>query len=149
MTTDDDRVLTFTDWCQLNSFSLSTGQRLIASGQGPVFVQLSARRKGVTVAENRRWQKSRVIETREGVFVERVQCDLFSLTYDFTSRHGVLHMQEFNCCDMTGCIELFYGIDPDVQYISTMAADQPDTGYFRKEGNWEATVPARKRGGAQ
>lgn len=58
----DDSVLTFAEWCQLNSFSLSTGQRLIASGQGPVFVQLSARRKGVTVAENRRWQASRQIE---------------------------------------------------------------------------------------
>jgi hypothetical protein len=59
---DDDRMLTFAEWCQLNSFSLSTGQRLIASGQGPVFVQLSARRKGVTVAENRRWRASRQIE---------------------------------------------------------------------------------------
>jgi hypothetical protein len=59
---DDDRMLTFFEWCELNSFSLSTGQRLIASGQGPVFVQLSARRKGVTVGENRRWQNSRLIE---------------------------------------------------------------------------------------
>ena len=60
---DDDRILTFGEWCQLNSFSPSTGQRLIASGEGPVFVQLSARRKGVTVAENRRWRQSRLIET--------------------------------------------------------------------------------------
>jgi predicted DNA-binding transcriptional regulator AlpA len=60
---DDDRMLTFIEWCQLNSFSLSTGQRLISSGQGPAFVKLSARRKGVTVGENRRWQTSRLIET--------------------------------------------------------------------------------------
>jgi hypothetical protein len=60
---DDDRMLTFGEWCELNSFSPSTGQRLIASGQGPVFVQLSARRKGVTVGENRRWQRAREIET--------------------------------------------------------------------------------------
>lgn len=60
---DDDRMLTFIEWCQLNSFSLSTGQRLITSGQGPVFVQLSARRKGVTVGENRRWQMSRTVST--------------------------------------------------------------------------------------
>jgi hypothetical protein len=59
---DDDRMLTFDEWCQLNSFSASTGQRLIASGQGPVFVRLSARRKGVTVGENRRWQRARSIE---------------------------------------------------------------------------------------
>jgi hypothetical protein len=59
---DDDRMLTFGEWCQLNGFSPSTGQRLIAGGQGPVFVQLSARRKGVTVGENRRWQTSRLIK---------------------------------------------------------------------------------------
>lgn len=58
---DDDRVMTFAEWCLLNSFSQSTGQRLIASGHGPVFTQLSARRKGVTVGENRRWRKARDI----------------------------------------------------------------------------------------
>ena len=60
---DDDRVLTFIEWCQLNSFSISTGQRLVAAGEGPVFVQLSARRKGVTVGENRRWRRAREIAT--------------------------------------------------------------------------------------
>lgn len=59
---DDDRMLTFIEWCQLNSFSPSTGRRLILDGQGPVFVRLSARRKGVTVGENRRWQAARMIE---------------------------------------------------------------------------------------
>lgn len=60
---DDDRVMSFDDWCKLNCFSRSTGQRLIADGKGPRFIQLSERRKGVTVGENRRWQKSRFIET--------------------------------------------------------------------------------------
>ncbi|MBR0936699.1 transcriptional regulator [Bradyrhizobium jicamae] len=60
---DDDRIMTFGEWCELNSFSASTGQRLIANGRGPRFIQLSARRKGVTVGENRRWQASRLIET--------------------------------------------------------------------------------------
>jgi hypothetical protein len=61
-TVDDDKVLSFGDWCALNGFSESTGQRLIASGQGPRFIQLSAKRRGVTVGENRRWQQSRLIE---------------------------------------------------------------------------------------
>ena len=60
---DDDRVMSFDDWCNLNGFSRSTGQRIVASGKGPRFIQLSAKRKGVTVGENRRWQQSRVIET--------------------------------------------------------------------------------------
>jgi predicted DNA-binding transcriptional regulator AlpA len=59
---DDDRVMSFEDWCQLNGFSRSTGQRIVAGGEGPKFVQLSVRRKGVTVGENRRWQMSRLIE---------------------------------------------------------------------------------------
>jgi hypothetical protein len=58
----DDCVMTFDEWCGLNGFSRSTGQRIVASGSGPTFVRLSARRKGVTVAENRRWQASRLIE---------------------------------------------------------------------------------------
>jgi hypothetical protein len=60
---DDDRVMSFDDWCKLNGFSRSTGQRLIASGNGPQFIQLSEKRKGVTVGENRRWQQSRIIES--------------------------------------------------------------------------------------
>jgi predicted DNA-binding transcriptional regulator AlpA len=60
---DDDRVLTFDEWCGLNGFSRSTGQRIRTSGEGPRFVQLSARRIGVIVSENRRWQKSRLIDT--------------------------------------------------------------------------------------
>jgi predicted DNA-binding transcriptional regulator AlpA len=60
---DDDRVMSFDDWCNLNGFSRSTGQRIVASGKGPRFIQLSAKRKGVTIGENRQWQQSRVIET--------------------------------------------------------------------------------------
>jgi predicted DNA-binding transcriptional regulator AlpA len=60
---EDDRVLSLDDWCELNGFSRSTGQRIIAAGNGPNFIKLSERRKGVTVGENRRWQAARLIET--------------------------------------------------------------------------------------
>jgi hypothetical protein len=43
--------------------SRSTGQRVIAAGKGPTLIKLSERRQGVPVAENRRWQASRLIET--------------------------------------------------------------------------------------
>jgi hypothetical protein len=58
---DDDRVMSFDDWCNLNGFSRSTGQRIVAGGNGPRFIQLSEKRKGVTIGENRRWQQSRLI----------------------------------------------------------------------------------------
>jgi hypothetical protein len=56
---DDDRVMTFRTWCEVNDFSEATGRRLRKSGQGPAFVRLSDRRIGVTVRNNRLWQAAR------------------------------------------------------------------------------------------
>jgi predicted site-specific integrase-resolvase len=56
---DDMRVLSIAQWCRLNGFSFDTGKRLIKRGQGPVITQISDRRIGVTVANNRAWQRSR------------------------------------------------------------------------------------------
>ena len=55
----DDRCLTFREWCQLNAIGERTGRRLLASGNGPVVTQLSEKRIGITVGNNRRWQESR------------------------------------------------------------------------------------------
>jgi len=38
---DDDRVLTFNEWCALNGIGKRTGRRIIRSGNGPVVTQLS------------------------------------------------------------------------------------------------------------
>jgi hypothetical protein len=56
---DDHRVLSFRQWCELNNFSPATGRRIINAGNGPVITQLSARRIGITVANNAAWQASR------------------------------------------------------------------------------------------
>jgi predicted DNA-binding transcriptional regulator AlpA len=53
---NDDRVLTFKEWCALNGISRNTGRRIFGSGAGPEIVQLSPRRIGITVRANRRWQ---------------------------------------------------------------------------------------------
>src|SRR5262245_59476951 len=55
----DSQVLTFFEWCQLNRFSERTGRRVLNSGSGPVVTQLSERRIGITVANNRAWQASK------------------------------------------------------------------------------------------
>jgi hypothetical protein len=55
---NDNRVLTFLQWCTLNGFSAATGRRIIKSGKGPVITQLSERRIGITVGNNRKWQAS-------------------------------------------------------------------------------------------
>jgi hypothetical protein len=56
---DDHCVLSFREWCALNGISARTGRRILASGDGPVVTQLSARRIGITIGNNRRWQESR------------------------------------------------------------------------------------------
>jgi hypothetical protein len=53
------RVLTFAEWCSLNGFSPATGRRILNSGTGPVIIQLSDRRIGITVGANADWQASR------------------------------------------------------------------------------------------
>ncbi len=59
---DDYRVLSFRKWCELNGFSEATGRRIIAAGNGPIITQLSTRRIGITVGNNRLWQESRTRE---------------------------------------------------------------------------------------
>jgi hypothetical protein len=56
---DDQRVMTIPQWCEVNGFSLDTGRRLIKAGKGPVITQVSDRRVGITVGNNRAWQQSR------------------------------------------------------------------------------------------
>jgi len=55
----DEQVLSFAQWCALSGISKRTGRRLLAAGDGPVVTQLSEKRIGVTVGNNRRWQESR------------------------------------------------------------------------------------------
>jgi len=56
---DDQRVMSIDQWCVVNGFSIWTGKRLIAAGKGPIITQISDRKIGITVANNRAWQKSR------------------------------------------------------------------------------------------
>jgi hypothetical protein len=55
----DQQVLRFRDWCRLNGISERTGRRIIASTDGPVVTQLSAKLIGITIAHNRAWQQAR------------------------------------------------------------------------------------------
>jgi hypothetical protein len=60
--THDDQVLTFKQWCALNSFSERTGLRILDPDNDkpkPKVLQLSAHRIGVRVRDNRLWQETR------------------------------------------------------------------------------------------
>jgi hypothetical protein len=55
----DDQALSVPEWATLNNISLHTAHRILASPNGPVTVQLSDNRVGVTRRSNREWQQSR------------------------------------------------------------------------------------------
>jgi hypothetical protein len=56
---DDNRVMTVRAWAALNGFSLSTAERILGGpkSERPIITQLSAKRRGITVGNNRRWQE--------------------------------------------------------------------------------------------
>ena len=56
---DDDVVDTFPKFCRDCSISLATGNRLLASRDGPPVVWLSERRKGVRRKDRRAWLEAR------------------------------------------------------------------------------------------
>ena len=60
LTADEVKVLTLREWAKLNGFSFMTAKRLFKRGEGPTTIQLSPRRVGVRVIDNRIWQEKRL-----------------------------------------------------------------------------------------
>jgi hypothetical protein len=56
---EDDKVLSFRQWCEINGLTERTGRRVLASENRPIVTQVSARRIGITVRNNRIWQAAR------------------------------------------------------------------------------------------
>ena len=51
-------------------------------------------------------------------------------------------MDEGDCIDMSDCIRVFEGIDPEVKLIRTIeASGRPDTIYRKLADGWKAFVP--------
>jgi hypothetical protein len=64
---EPDRVLTFKQWCELNGIAARTGRRILAGPSPPRVIQLTDRRIGIRVGDNRRWQESRMRKRNGGV----------------------------------------------------------------------------------
>jgi hypothetical protein len=56
---DDDAVLTFKEWCALNTVSERQGRRILAEPGGPTVTMLSDKRIGISRRHNREWQQAR------------------------------------------------------------------------------------------
>jgi predicted DNA-binding transcriptional regulator AlpA len=52
---DQYKVLSFKEWIALAGVSISTGKRILASGEGPPVLQLSARRLGIRLIDHQKW----------------------------------------------------------------------------------------------
>lgn len=72
------------------------------------------------------------------VFRDDVSCFVRNLTYDFKAKSGVLYLEDGSCTDMSGCIDLFKRIDPNVSTILTIAGRRKDTAYVLTDGGWSA-----------
>ena len=57
---DGDVVLSFLEWARMAGLSERTAQELRARGEGPRCIKLTDKKLGVTLAEHRRWMKSRM-----------------------------------------------------------------------------------------
>lgn len=73
------------------------------------------------------------------LFNKDLQCYVFSVSYDFNERKGVIYVG--GPTDMKGCVDFFLRIDPHVQHIQTVLDGGRDTAYWRAEkdvapGKW-------------
>ncbi len=107
-------------------------KNLIKAGVDPLHPESEASQKY--------WQDfHQRLEQRECVLDERLMCSVVSLKYDFHNHCGQLHLQEGHCCDMSGCLSLFKGIDSEVVAVLTFSGDEPDTAYCKRpNGEWVA-----------
>lgn len=85
----------------------------------------------------------------EEYYHDGLQCCVISLRYNFEQKRGWIFFPEFDCCDMTACVDLFTRIDPRVENIKTGAGGVADTEYRRigkgkGVDNWEAIPPPPK-----
>lgn len=81
----------------------------------------------------------------ESRYDERLMCEVISLSYDFGTQTAELYLPATNCCDMTGCVELFEAIDPKVVAINTHSGDRIDTAYRKAGAEWKAYGPREPR----
>src|SRR4051812_31840919 len=103
----------------------------------PVFVRAHGR-PGTDQGRRGFAMNSRSRRREVSVWREDLMCCVVSLAYDFRSRTGRLCMEEGDCCDMQGCLDLFRKIDPNVEEVITFSGQERDTVYRKENKDWKA-----------
>ncbi len=74
-------------------------------------------------------------------------CTANRIEYDWGSKKGSLYIASGEYSDMSGCINMFRVIDPEVKHIQTFSGDVADVVYERLESDsWIATLPGGYQG---
>lgn len=73
----------------------------------------------------------------------RLQALPLFASYDYIKRNGLMILQADGCTDMTGCIEYFQRIDPDVEHIVTWSDGAGKTVYRKLAGEWRGVADER------
>lgn len=77
-------------------------------------------------------------QREDTAFHETLVCHPVKVAYYFAHKRGELMLRANECCDMTGCINLFKKIDPEVNDIQTWSGSELDTRYVLFDGKWRA-----------
>jgi len=67
---------------------------------------------------------------------KELQASVRFIGYDHGEKVGFVILDDDNCVDMNGCINLFRRIDRGVKAIYTFAGEEPDTAYYL-DGEWK------------
>lgn len=71
-------------------------------------------------------------------------CNVRRITYEPVNRTGEVILDEHGCADMSGAIELFIAIDPDVRKIQASNSDgqtlTSGTVYRRNGNDWNVSA---------
>lgn len=71
----------------------------------------------------------------------KLMCDVQSISYNFDTKIGTVQIG-YGCTDMSGTIDLFTKIDPEVRGVYTFSTGlRQDTFYTRTKSGWQSSEP--------
>ncbi|WP_438749172.1 hypothetical protein [Pararhizobium sp. O133] len=73
-------------------------------------------------------------EALEAPYHSGVKAGLHMVRYNAVTKTGYLYLN--GAADMSGAINLYKSIDPNVAAIYTYDGGKPDTAYLLKDGDW-------------
>lgn len=80
--------------------------------------------------------------TKNAAWIDELQCYVEEFDICFIAHTAEVWMPDGSCTDMSGAINYFTALDPDVKSIITWSGGRADTSYVRGPDGWTA-IPHR------